>query len=119
MLSNFDLIIEPCYLLSAAPGIHFELRNIRGASANLEKNKDIPHPRYSPLGTFKNNSAHNCNFRAITTYDPGYNPEERTIFEGVSSWNNDLGFFLHGARNIELTDSFFGYNNIGLLTFGE
>ncbi len=116
-MSNFHLIILPCYVFSA-PGIWFELRQIRGVSKRLPENKDV-HPHSSPLGTFKDNSAHNCNFRAITTYDPGYKPSERTIFEGTSAWKNTLGFFMHGTQNIVLKDSFFGYNKWGLLSFGE
>ena len=76
-------------------------------------------PKILPLGTFRGNVAHSCKFRAITTYDIGYHPQEETLFQGVASYHNDIGYMIHGTSNIRTTDSFIAYNNVGVLNFGK
>lgn len=103
---------------SSHNGIWFELRAIRADSAELPENEGV-NPQGLPLGTFKDNSAHNCDFRAITPYDIGYRPYESTLFEGTSVWNSNIGFFMHGSQNLVLKDSFFAYNSLSILSFGN
>ena len=100
------------------PGIWFELRDIRGASAALPENQDV-NPRWLPLYTFRGNTAHSNNDAGMSTYAPGYCPPTEALFEGISSYHNSFGLFTHGTCWSTVKNAFFGYNQEAVLYFGK
>ncbi len=92
---------------------------IRGDSAELSENIGI-NPKRLPLSTFRDNTAHSNNGRGMTTYFRGYCPETEALFEGITSYQNGIGLFIHGTCNVKVKDAFFGYNRgMGVLYFGK
>jgi len=99
-------------------GIWFELRAIRGASAGLPENEGV-NPGSLPLYTFRGNTAHSNDNKGMTTYAPGYCPQTEALFEGISSYHNGIGLFLHGTCRVRVKDAYLGFNDVGLLYFAN
>lgn len=112
------LLFALCWHFHLHPGIWFELRDIRGASADLPENQDV-NPRHLSLYTFRGNTAHSNNDAGMSTYAPGYCPPTEALFEGISSYHNSFGLFIHGTCRETVRDAFFGYNQEGVLYFGK
>mmetsp|Transcript_7650 Transcript_7650/g.10558 ORF Transcript_7650/g.10558 Transcript_7650/m.10558 type:complete len:1025 (+) Transcript_7650:187-3261(+) len=104
---------------SQSTGIWFELRAIRGDSAELSENEGKD-PKVLPLHTFKDNTAHSNHNHGMTTYFLGYRPHSEALFEGITSYQNRNGLMLHGTSNVRVKDAFFGMNTgSGVLYFGN
>jgi len=99
-------------------GIWFELRRIRGDSAELTEYEGV-YPRHLSLGIFKDNTAHSNKAKGVTTYAPGYCPPTEALFEGITSYQNNHGLLIHGTCRVRVKGAFFGFNNNGILYFGN
>jgi len=99
-------------------GYWFELnREVGGLSATLPENKGI-RPLYLPLYTFDNNTGHSCR-TGIQTYGPGWFNRDDKVFEGLKSYRNNQGFFMHGTANLKIQNGFFADNGISLTSYGN